>query len=475
MIVASIFFIPLKVIDLGFVPQDDVLRHVAKVISGKDWGQILVMRSEIKMDSHPGWHVFLGAIQRVFDLNAHGLVIFSVLFSFVLFSTVPLLSLRRPEAWICSLLVVTLLDFSKMQRLLLGRPYLVTSAAVAAICFLWQGLLADRKSRYRTVMVLTIFIALATWLHGSWYIFGIPVLAFFLARQWRAGFFILLATILGIGSGLLLTGHPVVFLIQTTTHGILAFSNYVHSFLLVSEFQPFSGDSFIVILFVLMLIWRALRGEWNRAVIDNPVVMIIAVSWVSGFLMRRLWVDTGMTAFFVWVALEFQDIISKRVPFLSRGRFLLVGVLSLVLCLVATNDYARRWSSCKPRLFLTFDTPEKSAWAPGNGGIVYNTEMGTFYSTFYMNPTARWRYVLGFEPGIMLPDDLATFREIQLNYTPSSFNPWLKKMRPEDRLIIVDEKERIANKIKSLQWYDAGTGVWIGRLPMKEAKRSGHP
>jgi len=43
-----------------------------------------------------------------------------------------------------------------------------------------------------------------------------------------------------------------------------------------------------------------------------------------------------------------------------------------------------------------------------------------------------------------------------------AFEPWVKKMRPEDRLIV-----RAGSKpgIKELEWNMAVSGTWIGRLP----------
>ena len=57
-----LLIIPLKIIEYGFLPGDDALRHAAKVVSGKPWPQILVMRPDFPLDFHPGWHAILGAI-----------------------------------------------------------------------------------------------------------------------------------------------------------------------------------------------------------------------------------------------------------------------------------------------------------------------------------------------------------------------------------------------------------------------------
>jgi len=91
--------------------------------------------------------------------------------------------------------------------------------------------------------------------------------------------------------------------------------------------------------------------------------------------------------------------------------------------------------------------------------------MNVFFETFYKNPTAPWRYVLGFEPGLMLPENLAVLRKAQWNFGDSrAFAPWAQKMRPEDRLIIHATGGAVP-KLPELEWNYAATEIWIGRLP----------
>ena len=54
-------------------------------------------------------------------------------------------------------------------------------------------------------------------------------------------------------------------------------------------------------------------------------------------------------------------------------------------------------------------------WLPEPGGIFYSAQMGFFYNTFYRNPQAEWRYILGLEPALMPEDDLKIYRDIQLS------------------------------------------------------------
>jgi len=91
--------------------------------------------------------------------------------------------------------------------------------------------------------------------------------------------------------------------------------------------------------------------------------------------------------------------------------------------------------------------------------------MDVFFKTFYKNPTAPWRYVLGFEPGLMLPENLAVLRKAEWNFGDAhSYEPWVEKMRPEDRLIIHATGGAPPN-LPKLEWNYAATETWIGRLP----------
>ena len=43
-VITALCLIPLRIISYGYMPSDDALRHVAKVVSGRPWQDILVMR-----------------------------------------------------------------------------------------------------------------------------------------------------------------------------------------------------------------------------------------------------------------------------------------------------------------------------------------------------------------------------------------------------------------------------------------------
>ncbi|MBP8699856.1 MAG: hypothetical protein KBH82_12575, partial [Syntrophorhabdaceae bacterium] len=77
-VLAVLIFTALRVISYGFIPVDDAMRHAAKAISGKGWGEILVLRPEITMDSHVGWHKILEFIYQMTGCSADQLVVFSI-------------------------------------------------------------------------------------------------------------------------------------------------------------------------------------------------------------------------------------------------------------------------------------------------------------------------------------------------------------------------------------------------------------
>ena len=96
--------------------------------------------------------------------------------------------------------------------------------------------------------------------------------------------------------------------------------------------------------------------------------------------------------------------------------------------------------------------------------------MRVFNETFFKNPNAPWRYVLGFEPALMLPEDRAVLRKVQWNFGDvRAYEDWVKKMRPEDRLVVRASWLHTPGQpnIPELEWRYAVTDLWIGRLPAK--------
>jgi hypothetical protein len=465
----TIILIPLKAISYGYLPVDDALRHAGKVISGKNWDQILVIRDDIKMDSHPGWHAALGFASRAFSLDQDSLVVFSVVALFLLFCLMPVFFLERPEGWILALILAAIAQGGFVMRLFFGRPYIVSMAVLLFLCLRWNSLKAGRFP-YAAVGALVFLMAISTWMHCSWHLWLVPIFAFFLAREYRAAIRLCVAAASGVLIGALLTGHPVLFLKQSLYHTILAFGGSPLSRMLVSEFQPYGGDVLAVIIAGSLLMWRYMRGAWDIKRVDNPVFILAALSWVLGFFVRRFWLDWGVPAFMIWAALEFQGFLKDFMKEYSYRRIALTAVSCAVLFIALTVDIDGRWTYNLTTEYLAEGDPKQQEWLPGPGGIIYSNDMTVFYQTLFRNPHAPWRYVLGFEPAWMRPDDLEIYRKIQWNYgAAQSFEPWVRKMRPEDRLVL----RRLSDNrppIDGLEWYYAATNTWIGRLPKDKKK-----
>ena len=148
-----------------------------------------------------------------------------------------------------------------------------------------------------------------------------------------------------------------------------------------------------------------------------------------------------------------------------RRRITFSVIACLILYLSMTSDAASRWSRFKPVDYLSAEDPDQKPWLPEPGGIIYSDDMGVFYNTFFKNPKADWRYILGFEPAIMPKEDLATYRAIQENFRVYKyFYPWVKKMTAKDRLIIRGSPDA-KPKIPELEWYYVAHATWSGRLP----------
>jgi hypothetical protein len=67
----------------------------------------------------------------------------------------------------------------------------------------------------------------------------------------------------------------------------------------------------------------------------------------------------------------------------------------------------------------------------------------------------------------MPPDDFRAYQQILLHYdSPEVYQPWIKKMRPQDRLVL-SFRGNPGPFLPELEWkYAVGT-LWLGRQPRK--------
>ena len=473
---------PLRVIQFGFLPPDDALRHAAKAVSGKPWSEILVLRPEITIDHNPGWHVLLTLVHRATGWEPRPLVVFCVVSMFLLFAASPFSRLKRPEAWLASLALSMSLFPYFAERALIGRPLLITMAITFILLCLWTqssaGFAEDRETKGAgeskiLLSATALLIAVSTWIHGSWYLLILIPAAFFLARQWRKGFLLTACWVGGTILGACFTGHPLAFLHQSALIPLFAFRSSAHINAFVGEFQPLpvSGAYPVFILMVIVFGWRKFASKTFSSIWRDPVFWLAVLGLLLGFRVLRFWLDWGLPAFALWLARQFEELLSKTDPH-PWPRLIVTAAASIALLALVANDRNGRWSQFR---FDPLDArrPDHAEWLPAPGGILYSVNLSVFYETFFTNPHGRWRYALGFEPSFMTAENLAVYDELcrTLNAIHSTV-PWVQKMTPGDRLILIAPPE-IRPAIPELEWHYAAANTWIGRRPEQQSQPRG--
>src|ERR1019366_5306884 len=208
----TVLVIPLKIIGYGYLPVDDILGASAKAVSGRPWPEILVLGPAFTMDHHFGWHWLLREIYLWSHCSTESLVLTAVVAMFVVSGWSAMACLKRPEAWL-AILIVFCLSSTVMQRLMLGHQFALTLTSLVVILLLWQRQ-GSTPPNWRTFARMMALITLTVFLHGVWYLWALPVAAFFLARQFRWGFMLAAACVVGTILASALTGHPVEYIWQ---------------------------------------------------------------------------------------------------------------------------------------------------------------------------------------------------------------------------------------------------------------------
>ncbi len=236
----------------------------------------------------------------------------------------------------------------------------------------------------------------------------------------------------------------------------------------MTEFYPSEGACFAVFAVIAMISWLARSPDWKAQDLFEPIFLMGLVGWILGLSNGRFWLDWGLPAVLLWLALAFQKQFEPRLELASTGRLLITSGLALSLYLATTADQGSRWTRNLSRQYLSTTEPALANWLPGKNGIIYTADMDVFFETFYQNPKAPWRYVLGFEPALMLPEDLDVFHKVLWNGGDArAYEPWVKKMQANDRLIIRASwlKSSGPPAIPELEWGRVPGNLWIGRPP----------
>lgn len=461
-VVFILLLIPLHIIGTGFLPGGDARRHVAKVFTNKPYNQIATFNSHYLTDQSPGWEWLLRFLHQHAGWGAEALVAFSVTGLMLCVFYAPLPWLRRPEAWLAALLAQMVAIPEVMTRLAQARPFLITEGVLIAMLFAWSKL-DEEKPSWSKIIFTTIGITLSVWMHGTWYLWVLPVMAFLLAQAWRSAIWMSTCIVAGTVAGVLLTGHPVEFLMQQIWQVIAITREHLPQWMLVGEFRPSYGEFNTMALIGGVVLWRWLQMGRSPQLSRDPVFCMLAICWILGFKGDRFWADWGMPAALVWLTMQFEEILPTLCEAVSIKRLTLCGLLVIPLFLHTTNDLDRRYSFSANEVFLDATDPALKGWLPEHNGLFYFAQMEFFYNTFYKNPQGDWRYVLAMEPAMMREDDLKIFRQIQrYNYNPKAYEPWIKKMQAGDRLVIYSS---VQPDLPQLEWHNAIGNIWIGRLP----------
>jgi len=461
-VVITLFLISMKIMSYGFVPGGDARRHVAKAFTEKPYTEIVVMRPGYTVDHSPGWEWLFGLLHRKAGWNADGLVSFSIVGTLLCIFLAPLPWLRRPEAWLAALLAQMLAVPELMIRLTQARPYLLTEGILIAVLFSWSKTGSSKPSWLKLALTGAGF-SLSVWMHGSWYLWILPLVAFFLARAWRAGFWLTACWLAGTFMGAMLTGKPFEFLKTALVMAFAVYRENAPQWLLVGEFRPSYGEFSTLVLLAIVFLWIKQQGKSGSGPGGQPVVWLIAISWVLGLRADRCWADWGIPAVLVWLAMQFEEVMTTFWSVTCTKRLMACGLIALPLFFHSTNDLDRRYTHLLDDSYLDATDPRLQGWLPEANGIFYSAQMEFFYNTFYKNPRADWRYILGFEPALMPEEDLKIFRHIQLNrWVPEAYQPWINKMRPADRLMLLSPAQP---GLPQLEWHNAVGSIWIGRLP----------
>jgi hypothetical protein len=466
-VIFVVLIIPLKIISYGYLPQDDALRHAAKAVSGKPWSEILVLNSTYKIDHEFGWNLLLEKIHQWTDWNPEPLVIFSVVFLFVLAGWSALPWLRRPEAWLIALLAAHLAA-GFASRLALGRPYLISFAAVITLLLMWQKYGAAPPKKWMLALATMAFAA-STFFHGVWYLWVLLLGAFIFAGQIRWAVSMGFCWVVGVFIGSALTGHPIAYPLQAVKLALLAVGMHMTQRTMALELQPFDGDAVALIILGGLLVLRQLMKLNSVPLTRNPAFWLAAFGWVLAFRVGRFWEDWGWPALLVLIVWELQSFLLTRFTEESFRRLGMTVCAAIAVFLSMTSDVGSRWTYALTKQYLEAKNPDLNGWMPGKGGIFYTADMTLFYDTFFKNPHGDWRYMLGFEPTWMPKKDFEVYHSILWNANSArAYTPWVKQMKPADRLAVRGNREDVP-PIPQLEWNYPVSGIWIGRLPQTNA------
>lgn len=469
---AAIFLIPMKIGGMGYLPGDDALRHAAYAADDRDWGDVIVLNPIIHgdMDSHPGWHGLLRVLHNKLGFTPHGLVYFSFCATFILFMLSGLIASRNALAWMCACLLLLAAGSSLFPRLLLGRPFAITMAALVALLFLWTSTDLKSWSWKKEFGVVSSLLFVTICAHPSvWFIWPLPFLALVICRQFRSAGILAGGTIVALIVASIVCGGynvlvlPVVQLFQAFGSDSIVVGN------LVTEFQPWPVTDTVWLFIAGLLIVRKLLGDDIKGELKKPDTWLVIIAAILGFKVGRFMIDWAIPAIAVWMCRQFIIIGTK----LKLSQYASLGVAVLTLAALffgLTSDIGSRYTRNRKDSLLTRPLEEIEVALPDRGGILYASDMTVFYRLYFRNPKDHYRFILAFEPGLMPPDDLKILRRIQFtDGLIDEYAAWFEKLTPKDRVVLYYPEKPEWPGMEFSKFYS----MWIARkAPEKQAADS---
>ena len=455
----TLLLLPLGIVARGFMPSDDALRHAAFAVSHRTWPQIIVGRPEALFDQSPGWHALLRGLHGLFGWGPEGLVTFSIVFLLLAFLAAGLPLVRRWESWAAALAILMVRSPDVIARLVLGRPFLLTTITILVLL----GSSRARETRPWLARLHLLWLgmaAMATACHGSWYLLAMAPGALLLAGRWRqaARMGVILAAAVLLGATL--TGHPWVLLAGNLTHLREALGDAASHPAVVSEFEP-GRQSPLPLAVALAAGAAAAWRTRSMRLFKEPLLLLALATWFPGYYkVHRFYLDFSFPALVLWTAWTLDELLEG-----VRERWAVALGAAVLLAAVVLPDSAGRWSMDGTVGGLDARIPAQAALLPDPGGIIYSNSMDFFYQTFFRNPDGDWRYVLAYEPGMMLPEDRAVLDAMYVEKDPiGTLAPWVARMTGRDRMIMNGRPDS-PPPVPALRWTRAGYRRWSGRLP----------
>ncbi len=476
LIIGALVFIPLKILSYGWTPPDDAKRHVAFSTIDSKWSDIIVMDEKFDTDHNAGWHQILKFIHKYCGYDKQDLMFFSVVGLFLLLNICGIISVPSPVSWCLALLLILNLDDKIYYRMISGRPFIVSCAATLILLRLWGIKTLDDEKRvifqkeWIKYLITIVVLSLSIWIHGSWYLFLLIPISFFIAGKTKDSLILTACVLISTVIGSLLTGRFTDFLYFHFFATFSIFTESTYNWLLVPEFAAGVQNVVCIIGVSIVILFCIKKCDYKlKNIANDPIFIMVLLCWMGSILVIRFWLDWGIIALLLWLSYRLQELINSSYSLNNpRIRYSLSFFIIVCFILCFINDKEGRYTKSvmmQPIDFYNESTIQLlKGWEPQDGGIIYSNTMYCFYEHFYEYPTAKWKYVLGFEPAIMKQDDKQTLRNIGYSKLEYDYAAWVKKMTEKDRLITFSK----LNSFPQLEWIKGNRTWWIGRL--KERK-----